>query len=897
LAHVTIDDRSFEVAEGRNLLEISLSLGLDLPYFCWHPALGSVGACRQCAVKQYESDDDDKGKIVMACMTPASDGARISIVDDEAQSFRQSVIEWLMLNHPHDCPICDEGGECHLQDMTVMAGHDVRRTRFPKRTFRNQELGPFIHHEMNRCIECYRCVRFYREHAGGEDLAAFAAHDHVYFGRVRDGALESEFSGNLVEVCPTGVFTDKTLKRHFVRKWDLEAAPSICGHCGLGCNVTLGERYGQLRRVRNRFHRSVNGYFLCDRGRFGYEFVDSERRRRRAWRRAGSGKREALGRAVALDELATVLSGNELVLGIGSTRASLESNHLLRRLVGDERFFTGVGQKEQHLLGRVLGALRRGAFASLHDIETSDAALVLGDDVTQFAPRAALALRQIHRNLAAELAAKHEIPPWNDAALREVAQDAKAPLIVATPFATRLDDAASEICRAAPPDLARLGFAVARALGDGNVQIPKLAREEEERADRIAAALSGAEAPVVVSGTSLGEEALIEAASRIVEALRARGVEAKLFLDVSEANSIGVTLLGGGSLDDALEKMKECPDATLVVLENDLYRRAPRSVVNELLDRARRVIVLDYLEHETSARADLFLPAGTIAESDGTFINNEGRAQRFFQVVSPDDEVQPSWRWLAAAMPGARGGTPLLDDVLKSLVEDHPDLAGVRRAAPSAEFRIHGQRIPREPHRFSGRTAMYANVEVHEPRPPADHDSALAFSMEGYRGHPPPALLPEVWAPGWNSVQALNHYQTEVGEALQGGEAGALVVTPKDSSPTNDAVRAPDRFRARADAICFWPVFEIFGSEELSALAPAVASRAPAPYVVLSTEDAERLTLTEGDEVEIHLAETTHRLFLRVMGSLAAGAGGLPRGFGSLQGIALPTWGRIGRLS
>ena len=183
--------------------------------------MGSVGACRQCAVKQFHGDDDQHGRIVMACMVEAADGARISIGDPEAVKFRASVIEWLMTNHPHDCPVCEEGGECHLQDMTLMTGHAYRRYRFKKRTFRNQYLGPFITHEMNRCIACYRCVRFYREYAGGRDFDVFAAHNHVYFGRHEDGVLENEFSGNLAEVCPTGVFDDKPFAKVYERKWDL----------------------------------------------------------------------------------------------------------------------------------------------------------------------------------------------------------------------------------------------------------------------------------------------------------------------------------------------------------------------------------------------------------------------------------------------------------------------------------------------------------------------------------------------------------------------------------------------------------------------------------------------------------------------------------------------------
>src|ERR671918_2259931 len=317
MAVIHVDGKPFEVDPGTHLLQACLSLGFDLPYFCWHPAMGSVGACRQCAVKQFKDEHDTRGRIVMACMTAAANGTRIAIEDPEARAFRRSVIEWLMINHPHDCPVCEEGGECHLQDMTLMTGHTYRRYRFEKRTHRNQYLGPFINHEMNRCIACYRCVRFYREYAGGDDLDVFAAHHHVYFGRHEDGVLENEFSGNLVEVCPTGVFTDKTLGRYYTRKWDLQTAPSLCVHCALGCNTTPGERYGRLRRIVNRYHSEINGYFLCDRGRFGYDFVNRPERIHEPLLRRG-GKLEPVSKEQALGHLRSLLGKEARIIGIGS---------------------------------------------------------------------------------------------------------------------------------------------------------------------------------------------------------------------------------------------------------------------------------------------------------------------------------------------------------------------------------------------------------------------------------------------------------------------------------------------------------------------------------------------------------------------------------------------------
>ena len=327
---IYIDDVPYQVSTDNNLLAGVLSNKLNLPYFCWHPSMGSVGACRQCAVTQYQDENDTRGRMVMSCMTPAADNTWISIDDEEARQFRASVVEWLMTNHPHDCPVCAEGGHCHLQDMTVMTGHSARRYRFTKRTHQNQELGPFIAHEMNRCIACYRCVRYYQDYAGGTDLGVYGAHDNVYFGRVEDGPLESEFAGNLVEVCPTGVFTDKTHSERYNRKWDMQFAPSICHGCAAGCNISPGERYGEIRRIENRFNGSVNQYFLCDRGRFGYGYVNRPDRPRQPLMVLSQMK---MGLDSALDQAAALLKKRK-VIGIGSSRASLESNFALRQLVG-----------------------------------------------------------------------------------------------------------------------------------------------------------------------------------------------------------------------------------------------------------------------------------------------------------------------------------------------------------------------------------------------------------------------------------------------------------------------------------------------------------------------------------------------------------------------------------
>jgi len=903
MATIFIDNVPYEVEKGRDLLSVCLSLGFDIPYFCWHPALNSVGACRQCAVKCFRDEKDTRGHIVMSCMTAVEDGMRISVEDPEVKEFRAHVIEWLMLNHPHDCPVCDEGGECHLQDMTVMTGHAYRETRFPKRTYINQDLGPFVSHEMNRCIQCYRCVRFYRGYAGGRDFNVFGAHANVYFGRCEDGTLENEFSGNLVEICPTGVFTDKTQKKHYTRSWDLQTAPSVCVHCGIGCNTIPGDRYGELRRIRSRFNREVNGYFLCDRGRFGYEFVNGNRRIRKPLLRREScnqeSPRDLVERDTALRCAATTLNNAHGIIGIGSPRAPLEANFLLRKLVGPENFYLGVSDTDFRLVSLVLDILRNGPAraATLHDLENADAALILGEDVTNTAPMMALALRQSVLRKTEKQADALAAPRWSDAAVRRLAKECTGPFFIATPTATKLDDVATERLCGAPPSLARLGFAVAHLLDPQAPDPDGLPAELLVVARRIAEELKSAERPVIVSGTGLNEEALVQAAANVASALGKAGREALLAFAVPECNSMGLAMLGGGRLSEAFDQVRAGKADTAIILENDLYRRSDKEAVTTFLQSCKSCIVVDHVLTDTAMRADLVLPAGTFADSDGTLVSNEGRGQRFFQVIGPKREVQESWRWIRDLMVAMgrqeNAGWQALDDVVSSIAAELPAFAGLTEIAPPAAFRATGMKIPRQTGRFSGRTAMRADVRIHETKPPDDPDSSLSFSMEGYGGHPPPALAPRFWAPGWNSVQAINKFQIEVNGPLRGGDPGRrLIEPPADASPTYFD-KIPETFVPRPGEWFVVPLQHIFGSEELSVLSPAVAARAPGPYLALSPTDCEAIGVTGGDEVDLVTTNGAHVLRVKIEPAMPCGVAGFPVGLPGSPWIELPTWSMI----
>lgn len=887
MATIHVDGKELEVNGADNLLQACLSLGLDIPYFCWHPALGSVGACRQCAVKQYTDENDTRGRIVMSCMTPATDGTWISIEDDESKAFRASVVEWLMTNHPHDCPVCEEGGHCHLQDMTVMTGHNERRYRFTKRTHQNQDLGPFVAHEMNRCIACYRCVRYYKDYAGGTDLGVFGAHDNVYFGRVEDGVLESEFSGNLTEVCPTGVFTDKTHSERYNRKWDMQFAPSICHGCSSGCNISPGERYGELRRIENRFNGSVNQYFLCDRGRFGYGYVNRKDRPRQPLLADGT----KLSLDAALDKAADLLRGRTIV-GIGSPRASLESNYGLRELVGAEYFHSGMEAGELTRVRLALQVLNDSPLPvpTLRDMEDHDAVFVLGEDLTQTAARVALALRQSVKGKAEAMAEGMRVQPWLDAAVKNIGQHAKYPLFIASLAETKLDDVAEECVHAAPDDLARLGFAVANAIDPSAPAVIGLDADAIALAQRIADALVAAQRPLIVSGTSLATPALIEAAANIAKALKLREKNGSLSLVVPEANSFGLAMLGGESVDAALDAVISGKADAMVILENDLYSRLPAAKVDAALAAAKVVIVADHQQTATSERAHLVLPAASFAEGDGTLVSQEGRAQRFFQVFDPtylDSSilVHEGWRWmhaLRATLLNQPVDWTLLDHVTAACAAAAPQLAGIVDAAPSASFRIKGMKIAREPLRYSGRTSMRANISVHEPRTPQDSDTAFAFSMEGYSGSAEPRQqVPFAWSPGWNSPQAWNKFQDEVGGHLRAGDPGVRLIESRgDQLQWFSAIPAPfNPVRGTWKAV---PFYHLFGSEEMSSRAAPVLERIPQAYVALAKSEADRLGVNEGALLSLNVAGQSLRLPLRINEALGAGLVALPKGLAGI---------------
>jgi len=886
MATVTIDQKTYEVDEGQNLLEACLSLGLDLPYFCWHPELGSAGACRQCAVIQYQNTGDSEGRMVMSCMTPVTDGLVISLEQEKARNFRAMVIETLMTNHPHDCPVCEEGGECHLQDMTLMTGHIDRRYSGLKRTHKNQYLGPLINHEMNRCIACYRCVRYYRDYSGGDDLNVFSSSNNLYFGRAEDGILESEFSGNLVEVCPTGVFTDKTFSEHYTRKWDLESSPSVCVGCGVGCNIYPGEHKGVLRRIQNRYHPDVNGHFLCDRGRFGYDFVNHPERLDHVWKRNNMVRNtERLTTELAESRLQEWISEGSVV-AVSSPRSSLENNFALLSMVGEGNMYPAVPEDEMVQLNFLVSRYQEDGLPvfSLKQIEGSDAALVIGEDVTQTAPRLALSLRQMVRNAGLQLASDMAIEPWQDAPVRNIAQNTRSPLFVVNVCETRLQDVAELQLILTPNEQCRLLEMV-----DERLQYPEQQPEvrlieasdaetnvcEEilrENAVRIADTLRRAKQPVIITGANSHNPHLVKFSVKVATRLHKHNPEAGFYSSVSSANSMGLAILPGHDqgLHQLADKLANYPPRTLVIMEADLYRYFPKPQLDTWLEKIKNIVVIDHLLTPTAKTADLLLPSASFAESHGCWVSAEGRLQAAYACLPPSSDRRPAWEWLRP------------DIGYGELVEELSGAINLLEQLPSLIPGIaDGFTVSRQTHRASGRTAVYADESVKEVKPRGDVESPYQFSMEGVPSFRQNKLEVKditpayIWSPRWNSNQGVFQFQDEFDGPVQGANPGirifdAEVKPPAITESLRDNGFVPD------SAVHLVPDHHIFGDDEMASYVDAIRELAPDTLLRINEKKAKGLRVHAGDELQLKGEKQTVVMACDIVPSLPDGIALVP---------------------
>lgn len=890
MAKIYIDGVLHIVNKSDNLLQACLSLGIDIPYFCWHPLLGSLGACRQCAVTQYNNLEDPQGRLVMSCMTPVIDGMIISINNIESKIFRSTIIELLLTNHPHDCPVCEEGGHCHLQDMTVMAQHNKRNYRFKKRTHKNQYLGSFIKHEMNRCITCYRCVRYYNDYADGIDFGVYGSNNNIYFGRLEDGVLENEHSGNLIELCPTGVFTDKTHSEKYNRKWDMQYAPSICQNCSVGCNISIGERYGEIRRVENRYHEQINHYLICDLGRFSYSHTNLVHRPKHP---VYSNNRysKILNFNEALNIGVNFFKKFKRIIGIGSTRASIENNFALQELVGMNNFSNGMSDKEQNCVKLILEFLKNNFIytPSLREIESYDVILVLGEDLTQTSSRVALAVRQAVKKKSQDVNFINGIPIWNVMPNIHISETNKNSLFILHTHENKLDDVSEWSYFASIDQQVEFASAIAFELNKTLPEVLNINPLLKEKALFISKRLLSSKKTLIISGTHSYDVSIIQASINIAYSIKRNNLDhhvGAVFLTAS-SNTLGIGLLGGMSIESAIKEIYNKTADAVIFMEYDIHRTISKYECDRILNKKENIITLDHQYTETYKQSGLSLPVKNFTESAGTVVNFEGRAQRFFQVYDPNfynDNycLFESWKWLHCIQSRVNN-TKLywsnLDDVVSSYSKKYTIFNKIKSEEPNANLRIYGQKISRSPIRLSGRTSSRSHIDIHEPSQPIDNDTMFAFSMEGYnQPHSSVRHIPFAWFPGWNSPQAWNKFQKNIGQSLLSGNSGVHLFKKNNSTNVNISKKIISHSVIRDKYWYIIPYYHLYGNEELTQYSALIKENIPVAYALVSVQDAIKLNLKEDSIIEFHCLNKNYRVTIQLSKHLTKYQIGLPLG-------------------
>ncbi|QCI27119.1 NADH-quinone oxidoreductase subunit NuoG [Buchnera aphidicola] len=889
MVNIYINKKKYNVCKSENLLKICLSLNMNIPYFCWHSDLGSAGICRLCAVKQHNNLNESSGRIIMSCITPIVKNMIISTDDSEIKKFRKGIIELLMTNHPHDCPVCEEGGNCHLQDMTVLTGHNLRRYKYSKRVHYNQYLGDFISHQMNRCIGCYRCVRYYQEYAGGTDFGVYGISNNIYFGRFEDGDLESEHSGNLIEICPTGVFTDKLSSENYNRKWDLQYAPSICQHCNIGCNIIVGEKYGLISKIENRYHKNINRYFLCDLGRFGYTYLNNNRLKQPI--QFDKKKKIFLNKNNAIKLLSKILKKNRTI-GIGSIRSSLENNFSLRKLVGEKNFSSGMLENDHNCIKLIINILENSGIyiPTLFEVENYDVVLIIGEDVTQTSPRLDLAIRQLNKKQRRDINQVHNIPEWNSSAMLSISNNKNFVYIIHT-HETKLDDISSLNYYASIKDQEIFSSILSDKINNVSNTIKNIKPDILKKISIIYNVLLSCKRPLIISGVHSGSMNLIKSTTNIAMGLKFLKKDVGLMLLTSSVNSIGVGILSNLSLTKVFNKINDNQVDTLIILENDLYRHDIKNKIDFIINKLKNIIVFDHQYTLTTNKANILFPIANFSESSGTVINYESRAQRFFSVFNTsiydsNSCILEGWKWMYKVYNKLHkiNHNITLDNVIQDYIKIFPIFNVINNVAPNSKYRIMGKKIARSPHRLSSRTAIFSELNIHEPKQKYDNNTMFTFSMEGIQQpNQDIEYLPFTWFPGWNSIQSWNkyimnndHYDSGV-RIFNSYHLKTKYFFKNDINYSNKLSN-------------YWkiiPYYCLFGSEELSQKSEIIKKKCFITYALINIKYKKILGLKNNSTIEFKCLGEFFKLSVKFSVKIPLKQLGLPIGFPNVPRILL----------
>jgi len=626
MAEIELDGKKVSAPDGAMVIQAAFAAGVYIPHFCYHKKLSIAANCRMCLV-----DIEKMPKPMPACATPVANGMIVRTKSAKAVSAQKSVMEFLLINHPLDCPICDQGGECQLQDLSV--GYGWGASRFPeeKRVVLRKDVSPLVGmEEMTRCIHCTRCIRFGIEVGGVMELGMINRGERSEITTVHGGTLDSELSGNVIDICPVGALTSKPF-RYTARTWELARRRSVSPHDSVGANLVVQSKADKVLRVVPFDNEEVNECWIADRDRFSYEALNSERRLTRPMIKQG-GQWQAVDWSTALEYVADGLRRVQAEFGpgavheigaLGHPTSSVEELHLLAKLV------RGLGSESvDHRLrhadfdNRAPGGCARWLGTSIAALSQLDRAFVVGSFLRKDHPLLAQRLRQAVR-AGAQLSSLHAVhDDW------------------AMPLAHRLAVVPSRWVAA----LAEVAAAVAKAQG---VE-PPLAAASGAEAEAVAASLLGGERKAVLLGNAAAQHpeagTLLALANWI-----AQHTGASCGYLGESGNSVGAQLVdavpGPGGLH-AGQMLAQPMKALLLLNVEPVLDAADAAAAKKALAGAGLVVALSAFRDTAADVADVMLPVAPFTETGGAFVNAEGRLQSFQGVVKPLGETRPAWKVL-----------------------------------------------------------------------------------------------------------------------------------------------------------------------------------------------------------------------------------------------------------
>lgn len=635
LVNLVIDGKTVQVPEGTLVVDAAKKVGIYIPVFCYHPKLDPVGMCRMCLVEigrpvinretgQYEQGEDGKVKVQFspkletACTLPVSEGMEVRGFTENVKRARKDILEFLLTSHPLDCPICDKGGECPLQNLTMDFGPGKSRYIYDEKMHlaKKKPLGELIYLDQERCIQCGRCVRF-QDEIVDDPVIGFAQRGRsLQIVTYSEPGFDSYFSGNTTDICPVGALTTTDF-RFGARPWELKAAASICQQCPVGCNLTLNVRREDksggafvVKRVMPRQNEWVNEIWICDKGRFAHHYAEGKDRLSQPLLRKG-GELVAVSWEEALKAAVNGLqAGRDGLLTLASGRLANED---LYNLVQLTRHLGGQATLYSHMAGGdLVSQVGIGHGSNLSDLGAGTTILVVASDLLEEAPIYWLRVKQ-----AAERGAK---------------------LIVANPRMTKAERYTSQVLRYPYGGEAALVLAMVNALSAKRLELPESQRGLARSAEVEAAAKAIAEAENAIvffgsEGTGLeSSKALAQACANLLIATDHVGRPNNGLIGVWErANSQGAWDMGFRPVPDLKVAFQSAKSVYIAAADP----AGDDPVLVEALRAAGFLVVQELYLTETAKLADVVLPAQAFTEREGSFTNGERRVQRFFPAV-PD---------------------------------------------------------------------------------------------------------------------------------------------------------------------------------------------------------------------------------------------------------------------